>query len=113
MKRAFVLFLLVGFVWIACTKEKEAAVPPCIQDRLKTFDQSEACSQGASLERYTFQNKTVYVFDHGVCGSIDSSEVRDADCNVLGYLGGVLNNDTINGMNFYVSSKYEAIIWQN
>ena len=113
MKKAFALLLLVGFVWIGCTKEKEAAVPTCIQDRLKTFDQLEACSQGASLQRYNFQSNSVYVFNHGFCNSIDSSEVRDAECNLLGYLGGVLNNDTINGLNFYISAKYEAVIWQN
>ena len=112
MKRALLFSLLIGFVLVGCTKEKEGAVPQCIQERLKTFDSDEAC-QNASVMRYNFEGKSVYVFDREFCAQIDSSEVRDENCGLLGYLGGVLNNDTINNQNFNLSAEYESIIWAN
>ena len=112
MKKALLFSLLIGFVLLGCNKENEAAVPTCIQDRLQTFDMNEACSDGASVERHMFQGNPVYLFNPGAC-TVDSIEVRSDDCALLGYLGGLLNNSDINGVDFYLSSQYDAIVWQN
>lgn len=99
-----------SLILLGCTKEKEAAVSDCIQDRLKTFDKSEACAN-AVVTRYEFQGQTVYTFDRGDCVAMDSVEVRSEDCALLGYLGGYLENDSINKAPFYAQATYVAVIW--
>lgn len=106
-------YLLIGTVLlaaIACTKEKENAVSECIQDRLKNFDENESCDNAMVL-RYMFQDMNVYTFDRGNCSYVDSVEVYDEDCNLMGYLGGYLNNTDINGVNFYGAAELKSTIW--
>lgn len=109
MKRYLVIGALL-FGAIACTKEKENAVSECIQERLKIFDEFESC-ENAMVLRYKFQNMDVYTFDRGDCSYVDSVEVYDEDCNLMGYLGGYLNNTSINGANFYGSADLQSTIW--
>jgi hypothetical protein len=110
MMKRIILSLTVLASLTACEKELDTAVPDCIQERLKTFDEMEACSH-ASVNRYTFQDQLVYVFDRGDCSEMDSMEVRSESCNLLGYLGGYLNNVDINGVIFYGEAKHDAVIW--
>ncbi len=103
---------MTATVLLSCTKEKEGAVSECIQERLKTFDEMEACPD-AVVTRYDFLGETVYTFDRGNCPEIDSIEVRSNDCALLGYLGGVLGNDIISGQPFYAKATYVAVIWSD
>ena len=112
MRKLFLMSLLFIAAFAACTKEKDAAVSTCIQDRLNTFDQLEACDN-ASVSRYTFMGENVYTFDRGVCADMDSIEVRSEDCALLGYLGGYLNNTMINNSSFYAQAQFESLVWAN
>lgn len=112
MKRGLYL-LSIGLVFAACTKEKDGAVPECIQERLATFANGEACSSGATLERFTFQGNMVYVFDPGNCGADMEREVRSEDCAVLGYLDGISGNQEINGIDFDSNASLEGRVWAN
>lgn len=109
IKKVFFALTAV-FALMACEKELDTAVPDCIQERLKTFDANEACSN-AAVNRFTFQGNFVYTFDRGDCAEMDSIEVRSEDCTLLGYLGGYLNNVDINGIIFYGSAQHDALIW--
>ncbi len=112
MKKALIFSFLVGFLFVGCKKENEAAVPTCIQERLQAFDLNEACGSGASVERHLFQGNPVYLFNPGGC-TVDSVEVRSEDCGLMGYLGGTLGNSDINGVDFYLNANYDAIVWAN
>lgn len=101
----------MGVALVACNKENENAVPKCIQEILYDFETNRACSEGATLEKFTFQTKTVYVFNPGFCG-IDSSDIYDGECNYKGYLGGITMNETINNESFN-NAISEGIIWKN
>lgn len=109
MKKLF-FSLTVLLALTACEKELDTAVPDCIQDRLKTFDLNESCSN-ASVNRFTFQGQFVYLFDRGECAEMDSIEVRSENCDLLGYLGGYLNNANINGLVFFSSAEHDALVW--
>lgn len=109
MKRIF-LALTVIVALAACEKELDTAVSECIQDRLKTFDNSEACDK-AAVHRFEFQGGFVYTFDRGNCAGMDSIEVRSENCDLLGYLGGYLNNASINGIIFYGNAQHDALVW--
>lgn len=112
MRKLFLMSLLAVTVFVACTKENDQAVSTCIQDRLKTFDQFEACD-GASVSRYMFNGENVYIFDRGECPDMDSIEVRSEDCALLGYLGGYLNNTMINNTSFYGQADFQSLVWAN
>jgi hypothetical protein len=87
--------------------------PQCLKDKIATFSKSAgSCETGASLKEYTFQNKTVYVFDPGQCGADMTSPVLDADCNDMGSLGGFTGNTKINGEDFS-KAVYVKTVWSN
>jgi hypothetical protein len=110
MIRRIFLALTVIVAFVSCEKELDTSVSDCIQERLKTFDTNEACDN-ASVHRFQFQGGFVYTFDRGNCAEMDSIEVRSENCDLLGYLGGYLNNASINGIIFYGSAKHDAIVW--
>ena len=100
----------LSILWLGCNKENENATPICVHERLAAFDTNTAC-EGATVKRFDFQGNDVFLYDPGSCPQIDSIEVTDAECNVLGYLGGYLSNSFINGVEFYSNSEFEALIW--
>ena len=113
MKKFLSLSLFSGLILFSCTKENSTAVTPCIQDKLAAFESTQACSEGASVTRYTFQGQMVYVFNPGYCAADLTSDVCTEDCDYLGYLGGISGNDTISGVNFPQTAITDAVIWNN
>ncbi|MBP7478292.1 MAG: hypothetical protein KA797_07200, partial [Chitinophagales bacterium] len=91
----FFLFLL-GFILTGCSKSN---IPACISKKITAFEK-EACSQGAQVEQYLFQSKTVFVFQPGNCGADMAAHVVDSNCADLGFLGGIMGNTKINGEEF-------------
>ena len=113
MKNAFFALALIGFIFTGCNKEDDNAVPECIQDKLTSFDENVACPTGATVKVYTFQNKEVYVFNPGGCGSDLSTDVMDEGCTSLGVLGGILGETEIAGVEFYINAVQKRTIWAN
>ena len=70
-----------------------------VENKIKDFNKSSLCSD-ASVKEFTFQEKTVYLFDSGTCGNDMTSEVTDSEANSLGFLGGISGNTKINGEEF-------------
>lgn len=113
MKRnhSFLLILTV-ICFASCNKldiEKDA--PKCIQKEIKKFEKGVDCDNGVKVEQYNFQGKIVYVFDPGSCGADLTAEVKDSDCNDLGFLGGISGNTMINGESFSTAS-FIKITWE-
>lgn len=86
------IFLLV--VLTSCS-----SLPTCLKKEMDTFSKNNSCAT-AKVDQYTFQGKTVYVFDPGTCGADMTSKVVDQNCKVLGHLGGFAGNTKINGKSF-------------
>ena len=112
MKSVGLVMITVVIIFSGCNKENEAAVPTCIQDQLKIFESTQACPEGATLERFKFQNKRVYVFHPGYCGADLTADVLDESCNQLGFLGGIMGNTIINNEDF-ISAVSEGVVWSN
>ena len=96
------LFLITFFLFAltACHKDHIVKVlPSCMQDRIQVFSK-QACEKEANVKEYTFQGKTVFVFNPGICLADASSEVIDTDCKTIGYLGGLMGTNAINGEDF-------------
>jgi len=99
-----ILFALLAF---ACKKTGE---PDCIRSEIKNFEKTNGCVS-AKVDEYTFQGKTVYVFDPGQCGADMTSSVMDSGCGLLGHLGGISGNTTINGDDF-TKAVFVRNVWR-
>lgn len=100
------------FFFVSCEKsEIEKGVPACVEEAIKMFSNA-ACSEGAHVKEYTFQDETVFVFSQGSCVADGRQEVIDEECNSLGFLGGVAGNYTINGEDFS-NATYIRTVWDN
>ena len=111
-----VLFQLLFFAVAisSCDKKESGNIPECIQTIIDDFGKIEStCTTGAYVDEYNFQEKIVYVFDPGICGDDMASDVYDSNCNYLGYLGGFIGNDTINGESFSNHAIFRETIWEN
>ncbi|MES3017497.1 MAG: hypothetical protein V4721_06960 [Bacteroidota bacterium] len=103
------LVLLSATLTIACTAQKPA-IPECVETKISEYNLSSACSD-AKVDQYTFQGKTVYAFVPGTCGADMTTEVMNADCTTMGYLGGIAGNTKINGTEFS-TAKFVKLIWK-
>ena len=66
MNRLFIALLLLIF-FTGCTKNCIENNSECLQSKIEEFKFKAICTDGASIKEYTFQDKTVYVFDQSQC----------------------------------------------
>lgn len=110
MKTRTILAACVLVLITACNKPDVAdGTPRCVTQKIRSF-RSEVCETGGNVKAYTFQNNTVYVYDRGTCGADQTAEVTDADCNTLGFLGGLTGNTIINGADFS-TAVFQQTVW--
>jgi hypothetical protein len=96
---------------MSCSKSKvENQIPGCISYKIEVFKTSSMCAD-AHVDRYLFQNKSVFVFEEGSCGADFSANVYDVNCQLLGSLGGFAGNLMINGENFS-TAIFEKTVWK-
>ena len=109
------LFLLIGLLTLRCSDQDiPDDTPSCVSQQIREFSRNGACDTGARVTQYTFQRRTIYVFDPGfTCGADMTSAVVDRDCNVLCSLGGIVGNITCNGDTLATGVTNERIIWRN
>ncbi|HTN18426.1 MAG TPA: hypothetical protein VL092_12130, partial [Chitinophagaceae bacterium] len=72
MKKTFLIAsaIICALALSACSKKNKMYsadnTPTCLKAKIEQFNKSKAsCPSGASMKQYTFQHKTVYVFDPG------------------------------------------------
>lgn len=112
MKRIQGIFIIIAFLFVACHKKcLKRDVPLSIEAKTEQF-KTTCCKKDASVKEYTFQNKTVYVFNPGICGADMTSEVVNENCETQGYLGGLSGNTKINGESFD-KAKFISTYWGN
>ena len=112
MNRLFIALLLLIF-FTGCTKNCIENNSECLQSKIEEFKFKAICTDGASIKEYTFQDKTVYVFDQSQCMADGWADIWDKDCNFLGMLGGIAGFSKINDVAFYDNAKYKQTIWHN
>lgn len=108
-KLSIVLFIAVTI--ISCKKnDTEQGTPKCVENKIIDFKKSTNCNV-AKVDEYSFQGNTVFAFDPGNCSPDMTTEVITADCETLGYLGGISGNTKINGTNFS-NAEFIKTIWK-
>ena len=90
----------------SCNKSKK---DPCVDEKINTFEKT-CCSNGAEVNKYTFQGNTVYEFYPGNCAADARSEVTNDKCETMGYLGGIIGNTKINGEDFSKAKRKKTVL---
>ena len=112
MKGIRYLLLALVVMMFSCSKsEVNADVTACIQERISEFKNSDMICDDAVVTKYLFQKQYVYVFDSSCCCDWIAGVV-DADCNVIGGLGGFAGNTEINGEDFS-NAEFIREVWRN
>ena len=105
-----VAVLLLLTIYSCRKKDIEPGVPGPVEKHIVEFSKDPVCDD-AHVDEYTFQQKTVYVFDYGTCGADMVSVVEDADGKNVGSLGGYSGNMIINGEKFD-SATFIRVVWE-
>jgi len=108
-KMKLLVFYLLLIPGIFCSCRKTNTIPECLQSKIDHF-KNTSCEHGASVKKYRFQGKIVYVFSMGFCGADMAASVVDNDCNYLGLLGGIDGNTEIGGVGFS-TAVYVMTVW--
>jgi len=96
----------------SCNKQKhQGDYPSCMEKLIKEFDNNQTCDKDVRVDKYIFQEKTVFVFEPGSCGADMTSAVYSNECKLLGHLGGIAGNTEINGESFS-NAKLVATVWR-
>ena len=112
---AFLVVLLTGCIKTSEREEKDncGCTAPCVYLSINEFkNDPNTCSTGASIKEYKWEGKTVHVYDGGICIADGQAIVKDTNCKVLGYLGGIAGNSTIEGKE-WSTAVYIRTIWSN
>ena len=109
------LLLVLVTLCLSCTKvDILRDVPDCIESKVKEFARgSSTCDSGAEVSEYEFQNKVVFTFSPGNCGADMGSEVYDAECKAIGFLGGFDNILEVRGEVFAANAIFLGKVWEN
>ena len=111
MRSVSILLAFALVTFSNCSKpDNTPDTSACIQNMIVNYSREESCPD-AKVDEYTFQGKTVYVFDSGTCGADMTSAVVSSDCNTLGHLGGFAGNTKINGEDFSKAS-FVKTVWK-
>jgi len=103
---------IVLFCTLACERSYFLDIPDCIMNKIREFEKSHLCDHGASVYRFVFQDRFVYVFSDGDCGADMIATVYDENCNVLCGLGGFAGNTMCEGVRFDENATDETLIWE-
>ncbi|MBK7637654.1 MAG: hypothetical protein IPJ13_27730 [Saprospiraceae bacterium] len=111
MKHILIIFTALLFT-LSCSKsESENSIPDCLDKKISTFKDNLICDR-AQVKQYLFQSKTVFVFDNQQCCCDHFSEVMDANCKLMGNLGGIASLTKINGDDFS-KATFVNVVWKS
>lgn len=110
--KSLIFLVLIQVPFYGCENSEIAKdTPECLKRAIKDFAKASPSCSNATVEEYTFQGATVYVFQPGTCGADLSADVLDSECNNLGFLGGFIGNTKINGEEFS-KAIFKKTVWR-
>ena len=105
-----ILLVITLFLFQGCY-DIEEGTPDCIIEKIKQYNRGGGCDD-RSVGKYEFQGKVAYVMSPGTCGADMGANVFDEQCTLMGMLGGLTGNTTINGQDFS-EAVFIQTVWKN
>ena len=107
---AMLLFTIVQYT--DCKKERTARIPPCIQEKIDAIQQQPKYNPPATVYRYWYNNKYVYLFSSDCCDQYNY--LFDKDCNLIcAPSGGITGRGDGKCTNFKQMASDEILIWKD
>ena len=110
MKEYVSLFMAMT-LFFACSDNFPNDTPACISGKINA-EKNDYC-QNAKVEKYMFNGREVYVFDTQNCFADGGSEILEADCTNVCFIGGIGGIMDCEGINFNDNAAFVELIWQN
>ncbi|RUA34055.1 MAG: hypothetical protein DSY77_07110 [Bacteroidetes bacterium] len=109
MRKISILVILVVLIVTSC---KDSNIDPsCLNDKINELEDI-SCEDGVQITLYEFQGQNVYLLELGNCIADGSTEVVDASCRTLGFLGGLAGSNEIDGLDFYENAIFIEVVWE-
>lgn len=117
MKKTVTLFfgmLLTAILINSCNKSKiPRDIPPCIKEQIKKCKKNSCCIEGkCKIREFSFDQKIVYTISGNDCGINGSISIYDADCNFMGSVGGIHDNNTMVQNKDFSNAVLIRTIWE-
>ncbi|SMG09349.1 hypothetical protein SAMN05661096_00202 [Marivirga sericea] len=109
MRKTSIILLFIAVLIGSCKKEQ--LEPSCLNEFISELKDSP-CEDGVQISLFKFQSTNVYLLEQGNCIADGTTEVIDAACQSLGFLGGLAGSDEINGVNFSENSTFIEVVWR-
>lgn len=98
--KTILILLMCTLICVGCKKtDIPKDTPTCVADYINNVLKSSNACNDSNVNSYLFQGQTIYIIYEGSCIADGTSPVFSEDCDILGYLGGIAGNNTINGEN--------------
>ena len=112
MRLLFAAILLVFLQSKSCKKEASIRIPPCIHDKIEAIEQQPKFNPPATVYRYLYEDKYVYLFSSDCCDQYNY--LYDKDCNVIcAPSGGYTGRGDGRCSNFKEMASDETLVWKD
>ena len=112
MKWSAILLLLFALQSQTCMKQTGSKIPACVQDKIEAIQQQPKFNPPATVYRYLFQDKYVYLFSSNCCDQYNY--VYDKDCKVIcAPSGGMSGQGDGRCSNFSQMTSEGTLIWKD
>jgi hypothetical protein len=96
----------------SCKKSAHIRLPPCIQDKIEAISQQPRYNPPATVYRYLYADKYVYLFSSDCCDQFNY--LYDKDCNVIcAPSGGITGRGDNRCPNFKAMASDETLVWKD
>jgi len=112
MKWIIALGLFVVLQSKECKKDQAIRVPPCVQDKIQAIMQQPKYNPPATVYRYIYMDKYVYLFSSPCCDQFNY--LYDKNCNIIcAPTGGFTGKGDGKCANFKQMASDETLIWKD
>jgi hypothetical protein len=107
---AVTLFILI--LVTACTVQKKALLPSCIQQKITAIQKEPQWNPPAEVNEYLYEGKTVYLFSSPCCDQYNVA--YDKDCqSICAPSGGITGKGDRKCMDFQEKATLVRVVWKD
>ena len=112
MKVFITAWIFMLFLNSACTVQKTATLPSCIQQKITAIQKEPKWNPPAEVNEYVYEGKTVYLFSSPCCDQYNVA--YDKDCNVIcAPSGGITGKGDRKCLDFHEKATFVRVVWKD
>jgi hypothetical protein len=112
MKMLFVALTVLSLSAQNCSKNKEAAIPSCIKQKIDEIKTKPKWNPPAQVDEYLYRGKKVFAFSADCCDQYNP--VYDENCNyICAPSGGITGKGDRKCEDFSTEAKHVRLVWKD